>query len=222
LHKHVILKHEINALPIKSFTGAIHLIDSDAKIVTAAHALGKEEALGFDTETRPAFKKGESYPPSLVQLAASHGVYIFQLRHIRDYGLLAGILAAAKPLKAGVAVADDLKKLAGVFPFKPSGFIDLAHLAAKAGIKNAGVRGLAALLFGYRISKQSKISRWDAPSLTHTQIAYAATDAWICREIYFTLQSIRRSTGNKKEIRGRSCGGHTSVYLGSGRTVAHL
>ena len=190
VHKHVISKIEINALPVKAYTGAIHLIDSDAKMVTAAHALGKEEVLGFDTETRPAFKKGESYPPSLVQLAASRGVYIFQLGHLRSFKPLAGILADKKLVKAGIATADDIVKMKELFPFEPAGFVELADMAALAGIKNAGIRGLAALLFGFRITKQAKISRWDAPTLTHAQLTYAATDAWVCREIYAALRDI--------------------------------
>jgi len=161
----------------------------------AARALARETVLGFDTETRPAFKVGESYPPALVQLAASDGVYIFQLRHIKSYELLAGILADKKALKAGIAVDDDIKKLNSMFPVGSSGFIELASLAAGAGIKNAGLRGLAAILFGFRISKQTKLSAWHIPTLTQPQLVYAATDAWMCREIYFALQGIVH--GNK-------------------------
>ena len=175
------------ALPLRSYTGSIHVVDSDTKMGAAVQALGSEKVLGFDTETRPAFKIGESYPPSLIQLAARDGVYIFQLRHIRSYEPLVDILGDHRRLKAGIAVADDIKKLRDLFPLEPSGFIELAGLAARAGIKHAGVRSLAALLFGCRISKGTKCSRWDAPALTRDQIVYAATDAWICREIYFAL-----------------------------------
>jgi len=191
-HRHAISKDEISALPRRSYTGHIHLVDTDAKMHAAVRSLGGEKVLGFDTETRPAFKVGESYPPSLIQLAASDGVYIFQLRHITSHGPLAGILADKNVLKAGIAVRDDIIKLGTVFAFKPAGFVELADMRAKLGIKNAGLRGLAALLFGFKISKQAKISRWDAPTLTREQIVYAATDAWICREIYFALQAILR------------------------------
>jgi ribonuclease D len=156
----------------------------------AMKALSGEEVLGFDTETRPAFKAGESYPPALVQLAGSGYVYIFQLNHITSYGPIAGVLADKGVLKAGVAIHDDIIKLNTVFDFKPAGFVELAGIGKKLGIKNAGLRGMAALLFGFKISKHVKISRWDSPKLTHEQIVYAATDAWICREIYFALQAI--------------------------------
>ena len=191
-HRCAISKTEINDLPRKAYAGSIHVIDSDVKMHAAVHHLLGEKVLGFDTETRPAFRRGESYLPSLVQLAGRDGVYIFQLRHIMSHGPLATILADKKVLKAGVAVRDDLNKLGDVFSFKPAGFVELADMRARLGIKNAGLRGLAALLFGFKISKRAKISRWDAPELTHEQIVYAATDAWICREIYFALQTILR------------------------------
>ncbi|MDO8748469.1 MAG: 3'-5' exonuclease [Candidatus Omnitrophota bacterium] len=174
-------------MPLKHYTGSIHLIDSDAKMREAARSLSREKVLGFDTETRPAFKKGESYSPSLIQLAAADDVYIFQIGRINSHKSLAGILADRFVLKTGIGVSEDIKKLQQIVPFEPSGFIGLAGMAAKAGIKNAGLRGLAALLFGFRISKQTQCSRWDAPTLTRAQIVYAATDAWICREIYFAL-----------------------------------
>jgi ribonuclease D len=197
--RHAISKDEINALPRKSYDGHIHVVDSLDKMHAAVKALGEEKVLGFDTETRPAFKVGEAYPPALVQLAGSDSVYVFQLRHITSYGPLASILADKRVLKTGIAVRDDIIKLGTVFAYKPSGFVELAEMSARLGIKNAGLRGLAALLFGFRISKHAKISRWDEPKLTHEQIVYAATDAWICREIYFALQAILRG---KREIKG--------------------
>lgn len=191
-HRRSISKEEINSLPRKHYTGAIHIVDSDEKMHAAARALATEKVLGFDTETRPAFKVGESYPPSIVQLAASDGVYIFQLKHIRSYKALSDIMADNGRLKAGIAIRDDIVKLNSLFSFKPRSFVELAQMSARLGIKNAGLRGLAALLFGFRISKHAKISRWDTDKLGHDQVIYAATDAWICREIYFTLLGMLR------------------------------
>ncbi len=190
--RHAISKDEINALPLQPYTGSIHVIDSDKKVSAAVRVLSSEKVLGFDTETRPAFKKGESYSPSLIQFAANDVVYIFQLRHINSYEPLVGILTDKKVRKTGIAVSDDIKKLNNVFPFETSGFIEMAGLAARAGIKNVGLRGLAALLLGFRISKQTQCSRWDVPKLVPAQITYAATDAWICRDIYFALLGILR------------------------------
>ena len=199
IQRQVISKDEINTLPLKSYAGPIYVINSDAKMSAAVRALGSEKVLGFDTETRPAYKKGESYLPSLIQLASSSEVYIFQLRHIKLYKPLAGILADKKVLKIGVAVNDDINKLNDLLHFEPSGFIELAGLAVRAGIKNAGLRGLAALLLGFRISKQMQCSRWDVLKLTSAQIAYAATDAWICRDIYLALLDILRGKKSKTQ-----------------------
>ncbi len=197
LQRHSISKKEINTLPLKQYTGSIHVIDSDAKMRAAVLFLGREKVLGFDTETRPAFKKGESYPLSLLQLAAGDGVYIFQIGRINSHKPLAGILADQNVLKTGISVSDDIKKLNDISPFEPSGFIELAGMAAKAGIENSGIRGLAALLFGFRLSKQKQCSCWDVPMLTRAQIVYAATDAWICRKIYFALLGILKSKGHR-------------------------
>ena len=130
-------------------------------------------------------------------MAASDGVYLFQLNHIHTHKELAHILADKNVVKAGIAINDDIIKLNALFPFKQKSFVELANLAGGLKIKNAGVRGLAALLFGFRISKRAKISRWDAPRLTREQVVYAATDAWICREIYFAL------VGMVRDKRGR-------------------
>ena len=211
-HKHAISKDEINALPLRVYSGTIHMIDEDAKMSAAIHALAAEKVLGFDTETRPAFKVGESYPPSLIQLAASDGVYIFQLRHISSHKGLADLLADKNVLKAGIAVRDDINKMRALFPFEPSRFVELADLSAGLGIKNAGLRGLAGLLFGFKISKRSKISRWDAAKLAHEQVVYAATDAWICREIYFALVSMSREK-RSPEKHGHAKKGHASQNL---------
>jgi ribonuclease D len=187
LNKKCITKEEINELPLKEYRGTVHIIDSDDKTKDAARAISKESVLGFDTETRPAFKSGASYPPSLLQLATGDGVYLFQLGRICSHRPLGDILSNKRIIKVGISISDDILKLKKVFPFRPAGFVELAKMAAGAGIENAGMRGLAALLFGFRISKQSKISRWDAHKLKRRQIAYAATDAWICREIYLAL-----------------------------------
>lgn len=202
LNRHAISKEEINLLPMRAYAGVVHLVDSDEKVAAATRVLASEKVLGFDTETRPAFTKGESYAPSLVQLAASDGVYLFQLKHLTKYGPIADLLADKAVVKVGIAVDDDIRKLGGLFPLKPAGFVELALLASRVGIKNAGLRGLAALLFGFRISKQTRCSRWDASALDRAQIVYAATDAWVCREIYFALLGMPRA---KRPTENRAC-----------------
>jgi len=181
-------KDEIINLPIMSYEGPIEVIASDADAERACSLLSQSALLGFDTETKPAFRKGEHYLPSLIQLADSTAVYIFQLRKIQEYAPMAALLGSASPRKVGVAVRDDILHLNKIFEFDGVGFIDLRSIATEMGIENNGLRNLAASILGKRISKRAQTSNWAAPNLAPFQIQYAAVDAWACREIYLTLQ----------------------------------
>jgi ribonuclease D len=181
---------DIQKLPLYRYEGGVEIIQRDEAVESALAALEAEEVLGFDTETQPAFEKGLSFPTALVQLATSRNVYIFQLARLRRLDWLARIMGSAHIVKAGVAVAYDVGKLRELSAFEPAGIVDVAHLAAQAGIKNRGLRGLAALLMGVRVSKGARQSNWARKELSSRQIAYAAADAWLCRELYFRLQKL--------------------------------
>jgi ribonuclease D len=173
---------------MKEYEGRIHLCRTPAEAEAAAEKLLKEPLLGFDTETRPAFRKGEKYDPSLLQLAAESAVYLFQ---IQQTGLTSGLLAVlSRPdiIKAGVAIGRDIDELRAMADFEPAGFIELAAHAKEARIKNMGLRGMTAVLFGFRISKKEQVSNWARKVLTESQKTYAATDAWLGREIYLRFR----------------------------------
>ena len=182
-----ISKEKINTLPIFKYGGRIHVIRHDAQVAAAVKELRREHVLGFDIETRPAFRKGESYPPALVQLAGASVVYVFQLLSLRDLKWFHEIFSNAGIVKAGVSLAHDIKKLRERQEFQAAGFVELSELSDRAGIQNNGLRGLAAILLGIRISKGAQRSNWSRPDLSREQIVYAATDAYICREIYLRL-----------------------------------
>jgi len=183
-------RDEINACPIKSYNGTVFLISSARDLRAAAQNLSKETVLGFDTETRPAFKKGQTYLPSLLQLAGSKAIYLFQLSNVSLPQPLRDILSNPRIIKTGVALKDDIIKLQEIAGFKPSGFADLSDMAVQAGIKNHGLRGLAAVLLGFRISKQARVSNWSVKALSQAQITYAATDAWVSRKLFFCLKEL--------------------------------
>jgi len=183
------LTHEqVMALPLCRYEGTIHLIHSPDQLPDALGELRRERVLGFDTETRAAFRKGESYPPALLQLATAHAVWLIQLRAFATLAGLADVLGSAPPLKAGVGLDDDLRKLRERYEFKPAGFVNLAKLSDAAGFRANGLRGLAAHILGVRVAKQAQCTNWARAVLTDQQVRYAATDAWISREIFLALE----------------------------------
>ena len=150
----------------------------------AVEELKNETHLGFDTETRPTFKKGEYYPPALIQLASEHCVYLFRISKTNTLAPLLPVLESPDILKTGVAIKDDVKELRAMEDFAPGGFVEIANITVRLGYENRGLRALAGLLLGGRISKAAQVSNWARPELDQKQISYAATDAWISREIY--------------------------------------
>lgn len=190
-----ISREALNALPVQRYEGPIHFVDTPALLHAARIDILSERALGFDTETRPAFSKGESYLPSIAQVATTRGVHIFPLRYTDTHGLLGEMLAAQNIAKIGVALAYDLRTLKQVFPFHERHIVDLGIIAKRHGYEQTGVRNLAGLLMGYRVPKGAKTTNWSAPHLTPAQIAYAATDAWVCRELYLKFEATGMITG---------------------------
>jgi ribonuclease D len=179
-----ISKAEINELPLIAWEGEIRVLDSVASMQAVVEELKNETHLGFDTETRPTFKKGEYYPPALIQLATEKCVYLFRISKTNTLAPLLPVLESPDILKTGVAIKDDVKELRAMEDFEPGGFVEIANITAKLGYENRGLRALAGLLLGGRISKAAQVSNWARPELDQKQIRYAATDAWISREIY--------------------------------------
>lgn len=180
-------KEEINACPMRQWTGPVRVVRTRDELTTAVNRLSGHTLLGFDTETRPAYTVGESYLPSLLQLASDEEVFIFQLHPLGLTQPLCEILADPGIVKAGVSLNDDIRALNKLSPFPAAGFVDLGQLAKQAAIKNHGLRGMAAVLLGFRIAKGAQTSNWAKKVLTPQQIRYAATDAWIGRELYLAL-----------------------------------
>lgn len=182
-----ISREDMANLPIRRYEGAVRLIASPADLEAARAALRGETVLGFDTETRPAFRKGERYAPALAQLAGASEVFIFALQRLDCSALLREILEAPHIIKAGVGIADDLRQLKQLFDFAAAGVVDLGALAKQRGIEQTGLRNLAGLVLGYRIPKGNRTSNWASARLTRQQIGYAAMDAWAARELYLRM-----------------------------------
>ena len=183
-------KDEINACPIARWTGPVSVVRTHEDMDVAMRKLVGHTLLGFDTETRPAHVKGEYYPPSLLQLANETEVFLFQFKHLGLVDPLRKILADPSIIKAGVSLNYDIRELKNMVSFEAAGFVDLGALAKNAGIKNHGLRGLAAVLLGFRITKGAQTSNWARDTLTPQQIKYAATDAWVGRKLYLALKKV--------------------------------
>jgi ribonuclease D len=185
-----ISREAVNALPIRRFEGDVRLVASLEDAERAAADFAAEGVVGFDTETRPAFRAGDSYPPALVQVASARAVYLFQLARADFSAVISALLGSGKTVKAGVGLADDLRQLRKVFELAPAALVDLGAVARRHGIEKSGVRTLAALFLGIRIPKGTKTSNWATRTLSPQQIAYAATDAWTCRELYLRFAAL--------------------------------
>lgn len=180
-------------LPQARFPGEIHVIESESALASHLPALFAEELIGFDTETRPAFRRGERYKPALIQLACSRKAYIIRLRCLGGIpdGLVE-LIERAFPVKAGIGVVQDIAVLRSWRPLAPAeGAIwDLVPQAQRLGFPKPNLRTLAAELLGLRVSKKARLTNWDAPLLTSAQIHYAAADAWISRELALRLRAL--------------------------------
>lgn len=185
-----ISREDMAKLPIRRYEGKVIVVATRQELEEAQADLRAETIVGLDTETRPAFRKGESHLPCLVQAATAHAAYLFQLRRTEVFPVLAGLLSDARIVKAGISLKDDLRALRQVFAFSEQNMLDLGTVARSAGLGQTGVRNLAGILLGFRIPKGTKTSNWAARELSHAQIAYAATDAWACRELFLRFQSL--------------------------------
>ena len=183
-------REEINELPIRRYDGEVRLVASAQDLEPAMEDLLGETVIGFDTETRPAFHVGETYLPCLAQAATARAVVLFQLARADFSAPLAEILSSEGIVKAGVGLEDDLRQMKKLFAFEQNAVVDLGTVARSHGLKQSGVRYLAALFLGIRIPKGTKTSNWAARRLSPQQVAYAATDAWVCRELYLRFREL--------------------------------
>ena len=175
-------------LPAVEFRGKILLVEQERDIAEACKQLARQPLIGFDTETRPSFRPGVTFRVSLLQLSTPTVCYLFRLNKIPLAKPILQLLENREVLKIGADVAGDIRSLLALRRFRPGGFVDLQQLAPDWGIEEKSLRKLSAIVLGKRVSKAQRLSNWEAAQLTEKQMRYAATDAWICPEIYRTLQ----------------------------------
>ncbi|MDT8401138.1 MAG: 3'-5' exonuclease [Bacteroidales bacterium] len=182
-------KSELGEYPVSGFRGEIVLVNNNKEFKKCIGMLNSATVLGFDTETKPSFSKGKNNRVALLQLSDGHRAFLFRMNEIGMPSKLADILSDASVLKVGVAIHDDIKALKTIRKFEARGFIELQDYVKEFGIVSSGLKKLSAIVLGFRISKRQQVSNWEADVLTDAQIQYAATDAWVCYEIYNKLNN---------------------------------
>lgn len=174
----------INSLPIIRFKGEIIMINTPELADGHLPDLCQHPTIGFDTESRPSFKKGISYPISIIQLATQDTVYLLQIEKIKLPDTLIDLFSSRHITKVGIGTKNDLEKLQAIRPFFQNNFLDLSKIASRKGIIQVGARALTARYLGHRLTKNAQRSNWSNHQLSEKQKLYAATDAWICLQIY--------------------------------------
>jgi ribonuclease D len=185
-----ISKEELRELPLFQFKGKTYVIDSPLALKAHIEKLSSQEVLGFDTETKPSFKKGKINIVALLQLSTADEAFIFRLHHVGLQDELVKLLANPSIIKVGAAIRDDIRHLQKLRPFEPGGFVELQDYVKKFGIESNGLSSLAGIVMNSRISKSQQLSNWETECLTEAQMLYAATDAYACLEIYIKLRDL--------------------------------
>ena len=195
MYRESVTAQDIEKLEYASFPGKIYVIDDvGAEFNRAIAYLRSQKVIGFDTETRPTFSPGQPrYGVSLLQLSGPEKAFLFRVKNMGMHRRLCNILASSKIVKVGAATHDDIRGLQKLRNFVPAGFVDLQKIVWEWGIRDKAVKKMAANILGIRISKTQQLSNWEAESLSEPQCKYAATDAWVCREMYIKLMKSEKN-----------------------------
>lgn len=179
-----ISKEDIKTLPLLKFEGKIVVAETETAIEKAMEELWQYKLIGFDTETRPSFKKGKTYPLALLQFAIDNKAYLLRVHKTGILKCVIDFISNPAIMKVGVALDDDFHQLRKQTDIQPENIVDLNKLAPTLGIEKIGVRNLSAIFLNGRVSKNQQTSNWENLVLTGAQQNYAATDAWVCLKIY--------------------------------------
>ncbi|MDH5366722.1 MAG: 3'-5' exonuclease domain-containing protein 2 [Cyclobacteriaceae bacterium] len=185
-----ISSEDVNLLELKAYEGEVVLVEDKNKLPDVFREISQYKSVGFDTETKPMFKRGEYNPVALLQIAIPAKVFLIRINKTGITDDILRFFESNDIKKIGVALRDDIKDLQKLMDFVPRGFLQLNELVKHIGIESNGLRKLTAILLGFRISKNAQVSNWEAPELTFKQITYAATDAWVCLKIFTKLQKV--------------------------------
>jgi len=182
-----ITKEAIAQLPLIKFDGPIHVINNHKEMFRAIKKLEKQIIVGFDTEKKPTFRKGQYHPTALIQLSTATEVFLFRINKIGLHEDIITLFESDKIVKIGVGMRADIVELKRIRTFTQNNCIDLNDLMPTLGVEKIGIRNLVAILLEKRVSKNQQVSNWENAELTRSQQQYAATDAWVCYKMYILL-----------------------------------
>ncbi|GHV56326.1 3'-5' exonuclease [Bacteroidia bacterium] len=188
-----ITKEEVSQYPAEAFCGRIAEIRTTGECEEAVTYLSGYNMLGFDTETRPTFKKGNVNGAALIQLSTHDSCYLFRLNIIGFPSSLIHLLSNPDIQKIGLSLRDDFHSMGRRLKFTPQGFVDLQNVVKNYDIDELSLQKIYALIFQKKISKSQRLTNWEADFLTESQKRYAALDAWACLKIYEELCLIKKS-----------------------------
>lgn len=184
-------KHAISALPLLKFPGRIIVIMSEGETEKAVDYLLSCDILGVDTETRPAFHKGEAHKVALLQVSTRDTCFLFRLNYTGITPAIKRLLEDTTIKKIGLSWHDDILMLKKRQDFNPGLFIDLQNIVGEIGIEDRSLQKLYANVFGQKISKRQRLTNWESDVLTDKQKQYAATDAWSCINLYEEISRLK-------------------------------
>lgn len=182
-------KEALSQLEAARYDGEIKVVETEEGILEALSTLKEYGKVGFDTETKPSFKKGYVNKVSLVQLATPDITYLLRINKTGFTKSLIDFLENPDILKIGLSIKDDFHNLAKINNFEPENFIDLQPYVKNFLIADNSLSKIYAILFGRRICKGQRLTNWEADPLTESQQQYAALDAAACLEIYNHLEA---------------------------------
>lgn len=185
-------KQRIQELPRVLFEGRIIVVFTEREANRAVDYLMKQKLLGFDTETRPSFKKGQMFQVALLQVATPDTCFLFRLNRIGLPDSIIRLLEDRTITKVGLSLQDDLRMLHARRPFETGTFVELQKEVKDIGIEDNSLQKIYANLFGEKIAKNQQLSNWEADVLTEAQQRYAATDAWACIQIHDEVARMKR------------------------------
>jgi ribonuclease D len=185
--RRTITKEEVSLFPAEEFSGKILEIRTIEACEEAVDYLSNFEMLGFDTETRPTFRKGSINGVALIQLSTNDICFLFRLSITGFPVPLIKLLSNPGILKIGLSLRDDFQSMGRRMKFTPQGFVDLQKIVKEHNIEDLSLQKIYALLFHKRISKNQRLTNWEADELSASQQKYAALDAWACLKIYEKL-----------------------------------